>query len=247
MSLSVQDSSIGKRQDGSPAIKTTFQLFAFKVRDEAALLLLFSKCLYASPTDNLKGYRDFMLQNPRYAPMRQAQGLEAQLQALGASGYAADPNYANSVVAIARGIQLPADAAPTQIASLDPSAGMGSIPSAAVAPGQPPRGMSIPVPTQRADPTAQTAFDPATGSPSEMRDALGFQQPPIGGLANAAAAAQQATAPQPAVAPPQTMAAPAALPQQALPSQQQVAQALVNRPSGRQRVGSANSKPAGNY
>lgn len=95
---------------------------------------------YASPADSVAGYADFLLQNPRYKPMMAAQGLDAQLQALGASGYATDPNYASSVGAIARGLPMPsaADAtnamasgrpipsAPVQVASNDPSIGMAN-------------------------------------------------------------------------------------------------------------------------
>lgn len=62
---------------------------------------------YASPADSVKGYGDFITQNPRYTNFRNAQGLDAQLAELQASGYATDPNYSRSVGAIARGIQLP--------------------------------------------------------------------------------------------------------------------------------------------
>lgn len=87
---------------------------------------------FGSPADSVAGYADFILENPRYRPLMQAQGLDAQLAALGASGYATDPNYAASVGAIARGIPMPAVAAneamatgqPIQTASLDPSAGI---------------------------------------------------------------------------------------------------------------------------
>ncbi|ALF28921.1 flagellar biosynthesis protein FlgJ [Brucella abortus] len=81
---------------------------------------------FASPQDSVAGYADFIASNKRYRPMREAQGLDAQLQALGASGYATDPNYARSVGAIARSINLPQQAQPqgVQVASLDPSIGM---------------------------------------------------------------------------------------------------------------------------
>lgn len=81
---------------------------------------------FASPQDSVAGYADFIASNKRYRPMREAQGLDAQLQALGASGYATDPNYARSVGAIARSINLPQQAQPqgVQVASLDPSAGL---------------------------------------------------------------------------------------------------------------------------
>lgn len=62
---------------------------------------------YGSPADSVRGYSDFMLKNPRYETMRNAQGIDAQLAALGKSGYATDPNYANSVGRIARSIELP--------------------------------------------------------------------------------------------------------------------------------------------
>lgn len=62
---------------------------------------------FESPADSVKGYGEFILQNPRYKPLREAQGIDAQLQALQASGYATDPNYSRSVGAIARSIPLP--------------------------------------------------------------------------------------------------------------------------------------------
>lgn len=61
---------------------------------------------YGGIGDSVQGYADFMLENPRYRPMREAEGLDAQLAALGASGYATDPNYASSVGSIARSIAL---------------------------------------------------------------------------------------------------------------------------------------------
>lgn len=62
---------------------------------------------FDSPADSVRGYGDFLLANPRYKPLMAAQGLDAQLEALQASGYATDPNYSRYVGAIARGIQLP--------------------------------------------------------------------------------------------------------------------------------------------
>ncbi len=88
---------------------------------------------YASPADSVRGYGDFILQNPRYTDFRNAQGLDAQLSALGASGYATDPNYASSVGRIARGIQLPGE-----VASNDPQSAMAAVtPSAPVQPVNP--------------------------------------------------------------------------------------------------------------
>ncbi len=62
---------------------------------------------YDDPAASLSGYSDFILENPRYGKFRSAQGLDAQLAELGASGYASDPNYTNAVGKIARGITLP--------------------------------------------------------------------------------------------------------------------------------------------
>lgn len=61
---------------------------------------------YDSPEESVRGYGDFLLSNPRYQPMLQAQGFEAQLRALGQSGYATDPNYAAKVGRIANGLDL---------------------------------------------------------------------------------------------------------------------------------------------
>ena len=77
---------------------------------------------FASPADSVRGYGDFMLENPRYKPMRETAGLDAQLAALGASGYATDPKYADSVGAIARGIQIPENLAYTAPQSYTPAA-----------------------------------------------------------------------------------------------------------------------------
>ncbi|MEJ5081049.1 glucosaminidase domain-containing protein [Ochrobactrum sp. MYb379] len=80
---------------------------------------------FASPQDSVAGYADFLSTNKRYRPMREAQGLDAQLQALGASGYATDPNYSRSVGAIARAIDIPQQQQRgVQVASLDPSIGL---------------------------------------------------------------------------------------------------------------------------
>lgn len=61
---------------------------------------------FESPAESVHGYGEFLSSNKRYRPMLQAQGLDAQLAALGRSGYATDPNYAASVGAIAREIPL---------------------------------------------------------------------------------------------------------------------------------------------
>ena len=61
---------------------------------------------YASPADSVQGYADFVTQNPRYEAVRQAQGLDAQVAALGQSGYATDPQYATKIGSIAKSIPI---------------------------------------------------------------------------------------------------------------------------------------------
>lgn len=70
-------------------------------------------------------YAAFLQQNPRYKEMLSAQGLDAQVDALGRSGYATDPNYAQSVGSIARSIggqdTRTAQAGGTQTDAIDPA------------------------------------------------------------------------------------------------------------------------------
>lgn len=61
---------------------------------------------YENASDSVHGYADFLLDNPRYQPMMNAQGLDAQLIALGKSGYATDPEYAEKVGQIARNLPI---------------------------------------------------------------------------------------------------------------------------------------------
>lgn len=109
---------------------------------------------FASPGDSVRGYGDFILENPRYGKFRSAQGLDNQLAELQASGYATDPNYSNSVGSIARSIQMPN--APAEVASLDPSIGMpdaaGQV--AATSPASPP----TPQPVQAPQPQVAQAL-----------------------------------------------------------------------------------------
>lgn len=77
---------------------------------------------YGGMGESAMGYADFLKTNPRYKPMLSAQGLDAQVEALGQSGYATDPNYGSKVGSIARSIQLPGGGAekPVQVASANP-------------------------------------------------------------------------------------------------------------------------------
>lgn len=68
---------------------------------------------YGSMGESAADYARFLQENPRYSDMLSAPDLQSQIAALGASGYATDPNYANSVASIANSIQIPGmDAAP---------------------------------------------------------------------------------------------------------------------------------------
>lgn len=60
---------------------------------------------YNDPADSVNGYAEFITKNPRYQGMRNAQGLDAQIAELQASGYATDPQYGQKIASIAR--QLP--------------------------------------------------------------------------------------------------------------------------------------------
>lgn len=62
---------------------------------------------YKDAGDSVRGYVEFLKDNPRYSDMLSASDLESQVAALGASGYATDPNYAASVLSIAQSLPMP--------------------------------------------------------------------------------------------------------------------------------------------
>lgn len=59
---------------------------------------------YGSMAESVEGYGDFIMRNRRYAAMRNAPDIDSQIAALGASGYATDPNYARKIGSIAKSI-----------------------------------------------------------------------------------------------------------------------------------------------
>ena len=61
---------------------------------------------YDSYDDSIADYGSFLQQNKRYKPMLQAATLQEQVEALGESGYATDPEYADKVMAIAKSKRL---------------------------------------------------------------------------------------------------------------------------------------------
>ena len=75
---------------------------------------LFWQCLrdsfrqYDSYDESIADYGSFLQQNKRYKLMLQAATLREQVEALGKSGYATDPEYADKVMAIAKSKRLEA-------------------------------------------------------------------------------------------------------------------------------------------
>jgi len=61
---------------------------------------------YDSFDDSIADYGSFLQQNKRYKPILQAATLQEQVEALGKSGYATDPEYADKVMAIAKSKRL---------------------------------------------------------------------------------------------------------------------------------------------
>lgn len=136
---------------------------------------------YGGPTESALGYADFLLSNPRYQPMLNAEGLDAQLAALGQSGYATDPNYAQSVGSIARSIPLPPEMAGNQgqdaisaVTAYQP--GMVNDPAALgparYAPGMTPQPSAPPAPA----PPQQPAFNPLMQRRDQLAQQTGSQQ-----------------------------------------------------------------------
>lgn len=62
---------------------------------------------YPNAGASAQDYAQFLKGNSRYAPVLQAQGLDAQIDAMGKSGYATDPNYGAKLRQIAQNIQMP--------------------------------------------------------------------------------------------------------------------------------------------
>lgn len=179
-------------QDGGNSLMTTEVIDGKTVRQRDSFRA------YGSPEESVRGYGDFILQNPRYGKMRSAQGLDNQIAELQASGYATDPDYGAKIGSIARGIQLP-----QEVASLDQSAGMSAAQAIdAVAPQQAPfRGSDYNSPMTTYDEQGMRVerpySDPTVSAPNAM------QQPQ-----QAAIAPSQPMAPQ--LPPPSTIQSPPA-------------------------------------
>ncbi len=153
---------------------------------------------FNSPSDSVAGYADFLTSNKRYKPMLAAQGLDAQIDALGRSGYATDPNYADRIRSIAKSIPIGSqvasqEAAPPQ-ASGTPAPAMGEPISIGASPVAQPSGGIM------------GAFSPSSVSPQQPDPSIGqavsaFGSGDIaGGLGNvfgAMAAPRQTSQPAP--------------------------------------------------
>jgi flagellar rod assembly protein/muramidase FlgJ len=63
---------------------------------------------YHSYDESIADYGNFLQQNKRYKPILEAATLQEQVEALGKSGYATDPEYADKVMAIAKSKRLEA-------------------------------------------------------------------------------------------------------------------------------------------
>lgn len=102
---------------------------------------------YKDPGASAQDYTEFLRSNPRYAPVLQAQGLDAQIDAMGKSGYATDPNYGAKLRAIAQslpqsGPQYTMGTAPPSIANAGANAApMPGPPAGLTPPGPPPAEM----------------------------------------------------------------------------------------------------------
>ncbi|NKX42100.1 hypothetical protein HGG71_11580 [Rhodobacteraceae bacterium R_SAG2] len=85
---------------------------------------------YGDMGQSAEGYADFLLRNPRYKPVMAANGLDAQIAAMGASGYATDPQYASKLRSIAS--KIPGDFQPEdtpQAIAADAMAALGKTPA----------------------------------------------------------------------------------------------------------------------
>lgn len=65
---------------------------------------------YDNMGDSVQGYVDFLKSNPRYKGLLSAQGFDNQINELQKSGYATSDSYGKDVAALAKKINVPADA-----------------------------------------------------------------------------------------------------------------------------------------
>lgn len=90
---------------------------------------------YGNPAESFADYAAFLKSNPRYGAVLKAQGLDPQIDAMGASGYATDPQYGQKLRMIARGINVPTQEANSGAVANDANV---SAPAPPMAAGGPP-------------------------------------------------------------------------------------------------------------
>lgn len=133
---------------------------------------------YADPGASAADYANFLKTNSRYAPVLQAKGLDAQIEAMGRSGYATDPNYAAKLRQIAN--SLPPAQMPSPPPGLVPNATMAQMPGAPqglIPPGPPPAQMpQVAIPS-----TASRSASSLSGQlpPFEYPGAVGVPLPAL--------------------------------------------------------------------
>lgn len=85
---------------------------------------------YETPEQSFQDYADFLMSNPRYEGVRSAQGLQQQIEAMGKSGYATDPQYAAKLASIASKF----DPSSADIIAADTMTALGKQPKGILAP-----------------------------------------------------------------------------------------------------------------
>jgi flagellum-specific peptidoglycan hydrolase FlgJ len=140
---------------------------------------------YGDMGQSAADYADFLKKNPRYGEVLKAKGLDAQVEALGRSGYATDPSYAQKIASIASGLQIPQQQPqPVQMAS---AGGMtpDGMPTSPVPSNAPPMSFAAgqqqpqggpPMPPPSAQPM-QSQQPPRQPPGAALTSALGGQQP----------------------------------------------------------------------
>lgn len=132
---------------------------------------------YADPGASARDYAEFLKTNSRYAPVLQAQGLDAQIEAMGRSGYATDPNYTAKLRQIVS--SLPPVGMPNGPAGLVPNG-----PAMAQMPGPPqalfPAGNPPPVPMPQAGGPSRGVPGPIAQGDTPQADGSGTPVAPGG-------------------------------------------------------------------
>jgi flagellum-specific peptidoglycan hydrolase FlgJ len=90
---------------------------------------------YGDMGESAADYAAFLRANPRYRDVLGAQGMDAQIEAIGRSGYATDPAYGQKLRQIAAGINLPQQ--PVQVAQAGGVPPMPAGPAPGAAPPSP--------------------------------------------------------------------------------------------------------------